>query len=78
MNTILQLPIEQLGALRSEDVQLYLASHEWKRDDAASTASGGVYRHPKEPDAEALLPARRDLAGYEERMADVVHMLAAV
>ena len=78
MSNVVQLPFEQLSALRSEDVQLYLASQGWKRDDTSSTAQGNVYRYPDLRDAEALLPARRDLADYAERMGDIVQMLAAV
>jgi hypothetical protein len=78
MSTSIRLPFDQLAALRFEDVQLYLASQGWKRDDASSTAKGNVYRYPAIEDAEALLPARRGLADYAERMGDVVQMLAAV
>ena len=78
MIDVLHLPSDQLAALRAEDVQLYLVSHGWKRDDASSNPQGNVYRYPTIRDAEALLPGRRDLADYVERMADVVQMLAAV
>lgn len=78
MTTILELPADQLGALRPDDVQLYLSSRGWKRDESASTVNGSVYGYPGIPDAEALLPARRDFVDYVERMADIVHMLAAV
>lgn len=78
MSASLQLPSDQLGALRAEDVQLYLASHSWKRDESASTKLGNIYRYPSLPDAEAVVPARRDLADYVERMGDLVQMLAAV
>ena len=78
MTAMTQPPFDQLAALRSEDVQLYLSSQGWRRDDASSTAQGNVYRFPALRDAEALLPARRDLADYTERMGDVVQMLAAV
>lgn len=78
MTTILELPADQLGALRSDDVQLYLASHGWKRDEASRKANASVYQYPGITDAEALLPARRELIDYVERMADVVHVLAAV
>ena len=78
MIEILNLPSDQLAALRAEDVQLYLVSHGWKRDDASSNPQGNVYRYPTIRDAEALLPGRRNLADYVERMADVVQMLAAV
>jgi hypothetical protein len=78
MSVVTQLPSDQLAALRAEDVQLYLASRGWERDDASSTAQGNLYRYPGIQDAEALLPGRRDLADYVERMADIVQMLAAV
>ena len=78
MSVLGQLPSEQLAALRIEDVQLYLSSHGWKRDDVFSTPRGSVYRYPTLQDAEVLLPGRRDLADYVERMADTVQMLAAV
>ena len=78
MSEILQLPADQLAALHSEDVQLYLSSHGWKRNDASSTAQGSVYHYPGLRDAEALVPGRRDLADYVRRMEEVVEMLAAV
>lgn len=77
MSTV-QLPSDQVAALRPEDVQLYLSSHGWKRDDSASTAQGNVYRFPSQQDAEAWIPGRRDLADYLERMADIVQVLSAV
>jgi hypothetical protein len=74
----LQLPSDQLAALRAEDVQLYLSSHGWQRDDASSSAKGSIYHYPGIRDAEAIVPGRRDLADYVQRMKDVVQMLAAV
>jgi hypothetical protein len=73
MIDILRLPPDQLASLRAEDVQLYLVGHGWKRDDASSDSQGSVYRYPAIRDAEALLPGRRELADYAERMADIVH-----
>lgn len=78
MSSLVQLPLDQIAALRGEDVQLYLVSHGWKRDDVASTILGSVYHFPALPDAEMLLPNRRDLVDYVDRMADIVEMLAAV
>ena len=78
MIDILNLPSDQLASLRAEDVQLYLSSHGWKRDDASSTPKGNIYRYPTVRDAEMLIPVPRKLADYAERMADVVQMLAAV
>ena len=78
MNSVQHVPSDQLAALRAEDAQLYLASHNWTRDESASSSRGNVYRYPSLPDAEAVVPARRDLADYVERMGDLVQMLAAV
>lgn len=78
MITVLELPADQLGALRPDDLQVYLTSHGWTRDETASTASGSLYTHPRIRDAEVQLPFRRDVVDYVERMADTVHMLAAV
>jgi hypothetical protein len=78
MNIPLRLPPGQLSALRFEDVQLYLASRGWQLDAAASEPGAGVYRLPGEPDAEVLLPLRRDWADYAQRMADALATLAAV
>jgi hypothetical protein len=78
MTARLQMPMDQIAALRSDDVQLYLASHGWARDEESSTAQGTVFKFPTLRDAEVLLPRRRNLADYVQRMADVVEMLAAV
>ena len=78
MNAILKLPKDQMAGLRFEDVQLYLRSRAWQPDAQASTDGIGVYRLPKEPAAELLLPLRRDWADYAQRMGDVVWTLAAV
>jgi hypothetical protein len=51
MSSAMQLPRDQIAALRGDDVLLYLASHGWKRDDASSTELGSVYRFPGLPDA---------------------------
>jgi hypothetical protein len=78
MNGLLKLPRDQMAALRFEDVQLYLLSRHWQIDAAASANGASVYRFPGEPDAEILLPMRRDWADYPQRMGDVVLTLAAV
>ncbi len=78
MRETLQLQRDQFAALRAEDVQLYLSSHGWKRDDATSSAKASIYHYPGIGDAEAVVPGRRDLADYTQRMEDVVEMLAAV
>lgn len=78
MSTTYELPLEQLAALRTEDVQLYLSGHGWKRDDQISFPKGNIYHFPGLDDAEAVVPGRRELADYVQRMKDVVLMLSAV
>jgi hypothetical protein len=78
MSETLHLPTDQLAALRAEDVQLYLAGHGWLRDDSSSSAKGNIYHYPGLRDAEAVVPGRRDLADYVQRMREVVDMVAAV
>ncbi len=78
MTLMLKLPKDQLSALRFEDVQLHLASRGWQHDAEASREGVGVYRFPTEPDAEVLLPLRRDWPDYPSRLADAVTTLAAV
>lgn len=65
---------EEAQALRIEDVRAYLLAHDWRRDDAASSAAAGIFRNG---DCEILLPSRRELGDYAQRMADVVLGLAA-
>lgn len=64
---------EEAEALRMEDVRAYLVSQRWQRDDAASSAKAGIFR---KMDCEILLPSRRDLGDYAQRMADVILTLA--
>ncbi len=76
MSLALKLPKDQVGSLRSRDVQLYLISRGWMADDEESSTAAMLFRHPAMGDAEILLPLRRDLGDYTLRMADVVHALA--
>ncbi|MDX2038128.1 MAG: hypothetical protein SFX72_15880 [Isosphaeraceae bacterium] len=78
MSELLRLPKDQLACLLTEDVQQYLSSRHWKRDEESSTAKASIYHHPDLPDAEAVVPGRRELADYVERMGDVVQILSAV
>jgi len=74
----LKLPLEQIAALRAEDLQLYLGSRGWQPDAGASTDLATLYRLPAEPDAEVLVPRQREIADYVSRMADAAQTLAAV
>jgi hypothetical protein len=73
-----KLPRDQVAALRAEDLQLYLDSRGWQPGADASTGLATVCRLPAEPDAEVLVPRRRDISDYVLRMADAAQMLAAV
>jgi hypothetical protein len=77
VTALLKLPKEQMAALRFEDIRLYLTSRNWQLDEDASSDGVGIYRLPGEPDAEIVLPLRRDWGDYPERMAEVVWTLAA-
>lgn len=77
MNT-LKLPRDRVAALRAEDLQHHLQSRGWQPDLDASTELATVYRLPTEPDAEILVPNRRDIGDYVLRMADAASTLAVV
>jgi hypothetical protein len=78
MTASLKLPKEELSALRTEDVQLYLSSRGWQAEPAAPSGKATIFRFPNQPDAEVLLPRTRDCADYALRMGDVAQMIAAV
>jgi hypothetical protein len=78
MTAIVQLPPDQVAALRFEDVRLYLASRHWQLDPDASAPGAGVYRFASEAAAEVLLPLRRDWSDYSRRMAEAIQTIAAV
>jgi hypothetical protein len=78
MTASLNIPKERLEALRPEDVQMYLRSRGWKLDSDATTEKAVVYRFAGEPDAEIIVPRRRDLRDYVARVADIAQMLTAV
>jgi hypothetical protein len=73
-----RLPKERVSALAPEELQLYLNSRGWKPDVASATSNAIAYRLPQEPEAEVLLPRRRDLADYAARVADLVQAVATV
>ena len=77
MNT-LKLPRDRVAALRAEDLQHHLQSRGWQPDPDASSDLATVYRLPTEPDAEILVPKRRDIGDYVLRMADAASTLAVV
>jgi hypothetical protein len=78
MRSPLKLSREQAEALRLGDVRLYLTSRGWvpKRKGAADKAMEFV--HPSLPEAELLLPLKREVGDFVLRMADVVIALATI
>jgi hypothetical protein len=78
MNFLSRLFRARAASLRFEDVRQYLASRGWQPDANESRPGVGVYRYPTEPDAEVLLPLRRDWSDYAQRMTEAVQTVAAV
>ena len=76
--TPLKLPRDRVAALRAEDLRHHLHDRGWQPDPGASSELVTVYRFPAEPDAEILVPKRRDIGDYVLRMADAASTLAAV
>lgn len=74
----LQLPKHKFDALRPGDLEQYLHKRGWVVAAESSTADVGVLYFPAQPDAEILLPRRREYGDYALRMADAVRTLAAV
>ncbi|MGF1583585.1 MAG: hypothetical protein ACFCD0_30065 [Gemmataceae bacterium] len=73
----LQIPENQMRALRFEDVQQYLQTHGWTRqknnwDDV------GVYHSSTNPDAEILLPLSTKWGDYALRMGETIQMISEV
>ena len=77
MNTM-KLPRDRVAALRAEDLPHHLHDRGWQPDPDASSDLATVYRLPTEPDAEILVPKRRDIGDYVLRMADAASTLAVV
>jgi len=78
MNNGLQLPKHQIDAVRPEDLQQYLQGHGWVVSPEASSVDVAVLHHPAQPEAEVLLPRRREFGDYALRVADVIRTVAAV
>jgi len=78
MNALYGLPEDLLKALRVQIVRAHLASLGWTQDEDASDEDAALYLHPDEPQVEVLVPLRRDLVDFVDRMADLVHILAIV
>ena len=78
MKSSLNVPRDQIEALRLGDVQLYLTSRGWvaRHDDPSQNAV--EYQNPSFPKVELLLPTNRDVGDFVLRMADIVVGLATI
>jgi hypothetical protein len=78
MTTATSLSKIDAAALRPAEVQLYLAGRGWKSEPYGAQGKGLLFHLPSMPEAELLLPLKRDLSDYAIRMEDLVVTLAAV
>lgn len=78
MRSSLNLPRDQVEALRPGDVQLYLRSHGWVPVRDEGTPAALEYRNPSFPNTELLVPVKREVGDFVLRMAEVVVGLAAL
>jgi hypothetical protein len=78
MNSALRLSKDDMLALRPGDVQLYLMSQGWQPKPYGKEGNALLFRHPSFRDVDLLLPLRRDLVDYANRMGDLVVALATI
>ena len=78
MNAFPKLPKDLMLALRPGDVRAYLASRGWRSEPYDSAGNGLLFRHPSMPEADLLLPLKRDLGDYALRMGELVVTLATI
>lgn len=64
------------AALRPGDVKLYLTNRGWTAQAYGTGGKGLQFTHPKFPRVDLLLPMRRELGDYADRMAELVETLA--
>ncbi len=78
MNASSRLPKDLLLSLRPGDVQLYLSSRGWKSELYGTEGNALLFLHPSFPEVDLLLPLKRNLGDYANRMADLVIALATI
>jgi hypothetical protein len=78
MNASSRLPKDLLLSLRPGDVQLYLSSRGWKPELYGTEGNALLFLHPSFPEVDLLLPLKRNLGDYANRMADLVVALATI
>jgi len=59
-------------------VQSYLTSRGWRSEPYGREGNGLLFQHPAMPEADLLLPLKRDLADHALRMGDQVVTLATI
>ena len=69
---------DQLLALRSGDVQLYLKSRGWEPATTRSPRGGLIFHNSKFRGAETLVPLDRGFKDFSHRMGDLIVTLAAL
>ena len=65
-------------SLRPGDVRLYLASRGWVEKAFGTPGKGLQFTHPRHPKVDLILPLKRELRDYTERLDDLVVALAAI
>lgn len=78
MSTANKMLAESAASLRPNDVKLYLASRGWVATPYGSAGTGLRFTHSRFPEVDLLLPLKRDLRDYTERMSDLVVSLGAI
>jgi hypothetical protein len=78
MSLTLKLPGNTAAALRATDVRLYLISRGWVSEPFGTAGKGLRFTHVDYPKIDLLLPLKRDLRDYAERMSELTVALSAI
>lgn len=70
--------MDDVLALRPEDVRLYLSGQGWKSRPYGREGDALLFVHPSFPQVDLLLPLNRELRDYADRMGDLVAALATI
>ena len=69
--------VDAIGALRPLNVVGYLRAHGWEKF-SESAGRFSVWNHPEHPDAEIVVPLRREASDFVSQLADGLHELEIV
>ena len=78
MSSTLKLPGSTAAALRPTDVRQYLTSRGWVSEPFGAAGKGLRFTHVDYPKIDLLLPLKRDLRDYAERMSDLAVALSPI